>query len=94
MALASKVAVTTTLSGATGGLTTAIISRWTEGFWPVNTVCNGILAGLVSVTSGCATMPAGAAIVTGFIGGLCFSFFYLFFYFFLKYIIINININK
>ncbi|CAE7563912.1 AMT1-2 [Symbiodinium sp. KB8] len=41
--------------------------------YDVGALCNGILAGLVSITAGCGNMECGSAVLTGFIG----AFFYM-----------------
>ena len=68
---ASLAAVTTTMAGAAGAIsgvfTDAIIEgkRTGEVSYDLTMCMNGALAGLVAVTSGCATVPAWAAIVIG-----------------------------
>ncbi|MCP5106330.1 MAG: ammonium transporter, partial [bacterium] len=42
------------------------------GYWSLPRVVNGILAGLVSVTAGCAVVGPGFAILIGFIGGFVY----------------------
>jgi len=64
-----KSAITTTLSAGAGGVTTAILSRFTEGQISINAINNGILAGLVSITSGCAVVQVWSAFLIGIIGG-------------------------
>lgn len=76
MGTASLVAVTTTLAAAAGGLTTSMIGRALYGKWNIGLACNGILAGLVSITAPCSVIEPELAIVIGFIGGIlyfCFS---------------------
>ena len=76
MTLASRVAVTTTLAAASGGMTCALLARVhtkytsteNEGYWSIPAVCNGILGGLVSITAGCATVETGWAIFIGMFG--------------------------
>jgi len=80
MTLASRVAVTTTLAAAAGGITCAFIVRYhtrmqsekNEGYWSIPAVCNGILGGLVSITAGCATLETGWAIFVGAFGGIVY----------------------
>ena len=42
-----------------GGLAAAVLTFIMEGSYGLSTVCNGILAGLVSITSSCSTVGAG-----------------------------------
>eukprot|EP00486_Rosalina_sp_Unknown_P015516 CAMPEP_0201594518 /NCGR_PEP_ID=MMETSP0190_2-20130828/191812_1 /ASSEMBLY_ACC=CAM_ASM_000263 /TAXON_ID=37353 /ORGANISM="Rosalina sp." /LENGTH=588 /DNA_ID=CAMNT_0048054161 /DNA_START=104 /DNA_END=1870 /DNA_ORIENTATION=- len=72
MDLASKVAVTTTLAAAAGGLTCCVMARIFQHKWHIPRVCNGILAALVSITASCAVVSPGVAIVVGFIGALVY----------------------
>jgi len=72
MGTGALVAVTTTLSAAAGGLTTATLGRSLHGKWNIGLACNGILAGLVSITAPCSVVAPGSAIVIGVIGGLLY----------------------
>jgi len=72
METASLVAVTTTLAAAAGGLTTSIIGKMLCGKWNIGLACNGILAGLVSITAPCSVIEPELAIVIGFIGGILY----------------------
>jgi len=69
-AIAAPVFVRTTLSASTGGITAVLLERYrgAGGMWDVSSMCNGVLAGLVSITAGCATVPVYAAVIHGFIG--------------------------
>ncbi|CAE8710413.1 unnamed protein product [Polarella glacialis] len=58
----------TTLSAAIGGLTVFSIRYALTHRYDVGGLCNGILAGLVSITAGCSNMQSGMALLTGFIG--------------------------
>jgi len=73
MSVAALVAVTTTLAAAAGGLTTSILGRTLSGKWNIGLACNGILAGLVSITAPCSVVAPGYAIIIGFIGGLLYT---------------------
>jgi len=69
----ARCVMTTTLAGAVGGLTVvftdkAIISKT----WDVGMLCNGILAGLVSITAGTNAMMPYNAVFSGFIGGFVY----------------------
>jgi len=72
METAALVAVTTTLAAAAGGLTTAFVGRILNGKWNIGLACNGILAGLVSITAPCPVVAPGCAIFIGLIGGLLY----------------------
>jgi len=72
-ATAARVVATTTLAAAAGGL----VSLWTAyarlGHYDVAEMCNGILAGLVSITGGCAVVEPWAAVATGCVGALVYA---------------------
>eukprot|EP01084_Bolivina_argentea_P261185 441265_1 len=72
MAVASKVAVTSTLAAAGGGITAATTGRVLEGYFSLPRVCNGILAGLVSITAPCAVVDTGDALAIGVIGAIVY----------------------
>ena len=63
----------TTLSAATCGITVFLLKFVIVRKYDVGALCNGILAGLVSITAGCGNMECGSAVLTGFIG----TFFYM-----------------
>ncbi|MEZ4494509.1 MAG: ammonium transporter [Dehalococcoidia bacterium] len=63
--LAARVAVTTTLAAAAGGITAVIITKLTTGIYDMGLAVNGILGGLVGITAGCATIDPWASIVVG-----------------------------
>jgi Amt family ammonium transporter len=63
-------AVTTTLGAAAGGLGALLYSYQVNQVWDLIGVCNGILAGLVSVTAGCSVIEPWAAILAGAIGSM------------------------
>ena len=67
---AARVAMTTTLSGAGGGMTAVLLTRFfgRAQSWEVTAMCNGCLTGLVSITSGCATVEPWAALLIGCLG--------------------------
>ncbi len=56
MDLASKVVVTTTLSAASGGITSCVLAKVVQNRWHIPRVCNGILAALVSITASCSVV--------------------------------------
>mmetsp|Transcript_775 Transcript_775/g.2331 ORF Transcript_775/g.2331 Transcript_775/m.2331 type:complete len:515 (+) Transcript_775:243-1787(+) len=77
-AIAARVAVVTTLGGASGGLSSLFVTHYTSrrrragddesggsGTYDVTELCNGIIAGLVAVTAGCAVIEPWAALVVG-----------------------------
>jgi Amt family ammonium transporter len=69
--VAGRAAVNTILSSATGGLFAiamkAVMVKSRE--WDINAALNGILAGLVAITGGCAFVEMWAALVIGLIAG-------------------------
>lgn len=73
--VAANAAVSTALSGAAGGISALFTSYLLEerssgeGKFDISMAMNGVLSGLVAITSGCALMEPGLAIVTGIIAG-------------------------
>ena len=63
------VAVTTTLAAAGGAIAATIISTLTSGKPDLTMIINGILAGLVSITAGCANLTLVGSWVAGAVGG-------------------------
>eukprot|EP00808_Paulinella_micropora_P000171 g60145.t1 len=69
--LAGKVAINTTLSAAMGGLTVCLLTKHSS-HWDVAATCNGILAGLVGVTAGCATVEPWGSLCIGVLAGFAY----------------------
>ena len=74
--MAARVAVRTTFSGSAGALAALSIARcrhrrglMSASVWNLEVVCNGLLAGLVSITAGAPVVSNWAAFVIGAIGG-------------------------
>lgn len=65
---AARSTVTTTLSAAVGGLFATIYCRITQKQWSPSQLCNGIIAGLVSVTASCSVIQPWVAFVIGLLG--------------------------
>lgn len=73
------IAVTTTLAGVAGALT-AMITIWIKGGKPdVSMTANGLLAGLVGITAGCAAVSNVGALVIGALAGVIVVFSVFFF---------------
>ena len=70
----ARTAVTTTLAAAAGGVTTLVIKYFLDGIWDLVSVCNGLLAGLVAVTSSCSVIEPWAALICGFVGAFVYVF--------------------
>lgn len=70
--LAGKVAVTTSLAASAGMITCMTYSRVFHGHYSLLHSLNGVLAGLVSITAGTATVEPYSAIAIGVIGGLVY----------------------
>ena len=70
----ARTAMTTTLSAASGGLTAMALNYKSDKIWDLIAVCNGALAGLVSITAGCSTTEPWAAIICGMLGALCIKY--------------------
>jgi len=64
---------TTTLAAAAGGITVVVVDKVAiSKTWDVAMLCNGILAGLVSITAGTGNVYPWAAMVMGFLGGFVY----------------------
>jgi Amt family ammonium transporter len=70
--LSAKIAVITTISAGAGGLTAIFGQRILGAKSDLVMVVNGIIAGLVSITGGCAVVEPWAACVVGVIGFLVY----------------------
>ena len=68
------VAVTTTLAAAGGAIGATIISTLTSGKPDLTMIINGILAGLVSITAGCANLTLAGSWLAGLVGGVIVVF--------------------
>lgn len=64
-----SIAINTMLSGASGGSTALILTMKKFGKADPSMTINGILAGLVAITAGCAFVPQWSAILIGIISG-------------------------
>lgn len=71
-AIAAKVCVTTTLAAVSGGWGALFLARIFKKYWDANSMMNGILGGLVSITAGCSVVEPWAAMVIGFLGGFIY----------------------
>ena len=49
-----------------------VATKKLDHIWDLSALCNGILAGLVSITAGCATVLPWHAMFIGSIGGLVY----------------------
>merc|ERR1712182_133404 len=70
--MAAHVMMNTTLSAATGGVTVFLVTYAITKKYDCAALCNGILAGLVSVTAPCSNVESGSAVLIGLLGGLIF----------------------
>ena len=72
-ALAAQVAMNTTISAATGGISVFLLRYVIMHKYDVGALCNGILAGLVGITAGCGNMESGSAFATGLIAAFVYQ---------------------
>jgi len=72
-AMAAQVAMNTTLAAATCGLTLLILRFAIFRKYDIGGMCNGILAGLVSITAGCGNVECGSAVLIGLIGAFVYQ---------------------
>ena len=73
------IAVTTNLAAAAGGVTATFTSWIKDGKPDLSMIINGILAGLVGITAGCADVSYFSAIIIGAIAGIIVVFSVAFF---------------
>jgi len=66
------VCMNTTISAASGGLTTFLLTMWVEKHEQVGALCNGILAGLVGITAGCDSADEYWSIFIGIVSGFIY----------------------
>eukprot|EP00877_Chromochloris_zofingiensis_P005647 jgi/Chrzof1/15083/Cz09g26170.t1 len=69
-----RAAVNTTLGASASGLVALLVASWTSGTYDLRLCCNGVLAGLVTVTSMCGFIDPWAAVVCGSIAGAVYIF--------------------
>ncbi|GLI67715.1 hypothetical protein VaNZ11_011983 [Volvox africanus] len=67
-------AVTTTLSGAAGGIACLLSGFIRRRGWDLVGLCNGILCGFVAITACCHVVEPWAAIICGLVAGIWFDF--------------------
>jgi Amt family ammonium transporter len=72
-AVAAQVAMNTTISAATGGIAVFFLRYALTKTYDVGGLCNGILAGLVSITAPCGNVEAGSALTIGLIGAMVYQ---------------------
>eukprot|EP01126_Amoeba_proteus_P058722 TRINITY_DN7613_c0_g1_i1.p2 TRINITY_DN7613_c0_g1~~TRINITY_DN7613_c0_g1_i1.p2 ORF type:complete len:241 (-),score=42.63 TRINITY_DN7613_c0_g1_i1:298-1020(-) len=70
--LIARIAVNTSLAAAGGAVFPTVWTIARTRVWDINIMMNGILAGLVSITSGCLMVDAWAAYLIGFISGMIY----------------------
>jgi len=68
------IAVTTNLAAAGGGIAATLTSWMASGKPDLSMTINGILAGLVGITAGCAVVGVGGAFIIGVIAGIIVVF--------------------
>lgn len=72
--LAAQVAVRTTLAGSAGCLVAIGAGRCVRAqVWSLEAACNGLLAGLVSITASVSAVGGTEAILIGAVGGLVYT---------------------
>jgi len=70
--LAAQVAMNTTISAAVGGLGVFFLQLVKIRKYDLGILCNGILAGLVSITAPCGNVECGSAFTIGLIGAFIY----------------------
>jgi ammonium transporter, Amt family len=75
----THIALTTNLAGAVGGIAATITAWLYLGKPDLSMIINGILAGLVGITAGCAYVTLGGAFIIGLVAGVLVVFSVTFF---------------
>jgi Amt family ammonium transporter len=70
--MAALVAMNTTISAATGGVTVLLAKFIILQKYDIGAMCNGILAGLVAITAPCGAVESGSAVAIGCIGAMVY----------------------
>ncbi len=65
----SVVAVNTNMAAITGSATAMLVWYWMFGKPDISMACNGMLAGLVAITAGCAFVSPTSAVIIGVLAG-------------------------
>jgi|ERR1712216_787215 len=68
----ARCVMTTTISAAAGGITVLLVVFALSKVWDVGALCNGILAGLVSITATPDAVHPWAALILGMLGGFVY----------------------
>ena len=71
--VAGKIAIATTLAAASGAIGCLAIYKASSHSFDLGQTLNGTLAGLVSITAGCAVVEPWAAVVIGLIGAFVYT---------------------
>jgi len=71
--MAAHLAMNITISAAAGGLVVFGLRYAMSRRYDITGLCNGILAGLVSISAGCGNMDTGSALFTGILGALFYQ---------------------
>ena len=77
----AKIMMNTIISGASGGLVATFLKPWLTGYknylnkkaYSVNSLANGLLAGLVAITGVADAVEPWGALIIGFVGGIVYS---------------------
>jgi len=75
--LAAQVAMNTTIAAAGGGMVVLLLRFAMTRKYDISMFCNGILAGLVSISAGCGNVECGSAVAIGVTGGILYFLFSL-----------------
>jgi len=71
--MAAQVAMNTTIAASAGGLVVLVLRFAMQRKYDIGGMCNGILAGLVSITAPCGNVECGSALFIGIFGGFIYQ---------------------